>query len=48
MSNNRYIVHTVWNITDSIVCLVFWAGVGKSTVVKVAMIYLVETGMLDK
>jgi len=33
VSNKRYLVHTVWNITDSIVCLVYWAGVGKSTVV---------------
>jgi len=33
VSNKRYLVHTLWNITDSIVCLVYWAGVGKNTVV---------------
>jgi len=32
VSNKWYIVHTLQNITDSILCLVYWAGVGKNTV----------------
>jgi len=43
VSNKWSLVHTLCNITDRILCLVYWAAVGKKTVVQVAMIYLVVT-----
>jgi len=33
VNNKWYLVHTLWNIIDRILCLVYWAGVEKNTVV---------------